>query len=638
MIPDRISSVFFKPIKKRLVMKKYLLIGVFVSFTLITSTQSADLSTPQTSTSLVQKIHPTLLLDKNKSARDFQELPVIKSFLSAQPHTDGTKTSKQEIKTTEVPGYILNKQLVEQVARPYPAFGVVLAQGWNSFLSRQSANICIEGNVEPLPGTQQNASISTVIDSSSYFESLSESAGASYGPFSGSGSYSRDKTFSTYDANVVMNVVVDTGGKFLKPTINNGVRLSNDALELLKSGGVSRFLQACGDSFVTAIREGGRMTAVLRIADVNQSQKEEIKAQAAGGFGALSANANFRKTVDIAITMKKLHLNIEQIGGVFSGIPITVDTLLEKFTQYKVDTTFNPRPYVFFTQNYRTLPNWPANIENRVSPVDQEYFMLSYENFMALSMDYNRVISNPDQFFNFLQGGEETLHLNHDTALLYARNLDLIVLACTNDFDCSTNNIDLLAKKLQTTSPISDIKTSDDGFVPLTNFVQLVTVEEDKNSSQSDNKGITDNESNSGNPKTNDSMGDVILPAMSVSYYRLLASLPLYKGDAKIEYPATNNVSDEKISQSFRNKLISSRIRPVSQQYCARASFHPLCLSENEMNYIVNMVNIDVESIKAAAQNKPNTSPVTTPTSPVKIKPIPPRTREPCEHKPSLCR
>ncbi|WCR17485.1 hypothetical protein [Paracoccus alcaliphilus] len=96
----------------------------------------------------------------------------------------------------KVTGFILNRQLVERTAREYPPTGVEIGQGWNSFLNRPSSNVCIEGTVLPLVGTHLAASFSSVQDRASYFESISGSVGGSYGPFGGSASYHKEKSFS----------------------------------------------------------------------------------------------------------------------------------------------------------------------------------------------------------------------------------------------------------------------------------------------------------------------------------------------------------------------------------------------------------------------------------------------------------
>ncbi len=99
-----------------------------------------------------------------------------------------------------------------------------------------------------------------------------------------------------------MSTVVDTGGEFIGPGAQKSVRLSDDALKLLTGPeGPSRFVQACGDSFVTSYRRGGRMNALLTISNLATSDKERIEAEAKGGFGGFSANASFRKSVETGV-------------------------------------------------------------------------------------------------------------------------------------------------------------------------------------------------------------------------------------------------------------------------------------------------------------------------------------------------
>lgn len=592
---------------------------------------------------------PTLQF-KQESSREagtgaiFPVLPQVPS----KKDDVGTRRSSPT-RPDRVSGYILNKQLVERIAREYPPSGADIGQGWNSFLNRPSANICIDGAVERLAGTSLNASLSAVANSADYFDSISGSAGGSYGPFSGSGSYLNEKKFSSYDANVVMNAVVDMGGRFIKPTKGNGVRLSEDALRLLaQKDGIDRFLQACGDSFVTSIRDGGRMSAILTISKINQARKEEIQAQAAGGFGGFNASANLKKTVQAAAEANNLKVLFDQIGGVFGGIPTNVDEMVAKFTQYKVDGKFAPRPYVLFTQNYRSLANWPNGLENRVSPVDQEFFVLSYHNFSDLGTDYDRAIKEPLAFKNFLSGGSQAVSANRDIALNYARNLDLAVWKCIQSFDCSIDNLEKIDNEIQSmhqgadsykeiqplTQP-KDVEPAPDRLKP-SSFIDFVTLQRHP---------TTNNQTPPAPMGGADSKTDTVyLPNITVIYYGLLASLPLYQSDGQTGFAAlavnSQPPSDEEILREFRKWLVATRLRPIANGYCARSANHPLCLSGKELNFIVAGIDIAPEPLRP----NPTTPPVAPPPAEPKpeIKPTPKERRDqqewgPCKFRPMIC-
>jgi len=532
---------------------------------------------------------------------------------------DATKPATPNDETrSQLKGYILNRQLVEQTARNYPDSGLQIGQGWNSFLNRTSANVCIEGTVAPMKGTQINASMKSVENTASYLKAISGSAGGSYGAFSGSGSYSKQHSFSQYDVNVVMSAVVDTGGEFVSPGPEKNIRLSDRALELLRvKNGQDRFLQACGDSYVTAYRVGGRMDALLTISNQTVEDKETIEAQAKGGFGSFSANASFRQSVVAASDAKNLEVSYEQVGGIISGIPATLDEMLTKFTQYKVDKNFNPKPYVFYTLNYRSLPNWPAGLENRVSPVDQEYFVLSYQNFSDFAVDYDRAIQAPDKYVNFLAGGAEEIKKLRDIALLHARNLDSIIWQCVEKFTCSVAALDSFDKSYQgrvlakfsgrteeddipsrfemglvggTVELVAvPIDTPDDVTIPLTRAPgtpRPPVVPRDRVVI----RGETPAAAKTNNPE---------LSALVVSHYRLLAGLPLFKNEKShltgfTARPDVNGTppTDVQVISAFKEWLISNRLRPAAQSYCRESANHPLCLTDRELNYVLGLLDI----------------------------------------------
>ncbi|WP_193138654.1 hypothetical protein [Klebsiella aerogenes] len=611
-------------------------------FTMVLADDSGKYSTK--SFIINQPITSTL---KNYNLATAEPLPVNADSSYKIPVTTDTSSAHPPVQDSksEVGGYILNQQLVNQIARPFPDFGVVIGQGWNSFLNRQSANICIEGATESLLGTQLNSSVSSVEDRASYYEALSASAGASYGPFSGSGGYSKENNFSTYDANVVINVVVDTGGFFIKPATDKGIQLSSYALSLLNTkdsvDGVSRFLQACGDSFVTTIRNGGRMTAVLNISNVSNSQKEEIKAQASAGIGILSANANFRKSIETATSDNKLRVSFEQVGGTFNGSPISVQDFLDKFAQYKVDQTYNPRPYVFYTINYRTLPNWPSGKDNRVSPVDQNYYVLSYYNFMQLTSDYDRYLQKPSLYNNFLSGGDGELNQLRDLALTYARNLDFTIWECANIFDCSTTVINKIDDSLKVTEHSTENLASLKLILNDAALTEYVTIGQDRTTVSDNSKLDTDLKTETKDITATGTQQNTIIPKITLNYYRLLASLPLLKVNDVIEFKtplkSTGLIeNDDVVLKAFRGWLIANRIRPVSNNYCQNAASHPLCLSSKEMNEIASLINVNLNAIRTANPANPS---VAIP-SPPPVKTVPPerhRSDDPCDRRPGRC-
>lgn len=582
---------------------------------------------------------------KNYNLTNAETLPVSTELLNKTLTTTAPQENKQKIG-----GYILNKQLVNQIARPFPDFGVVIGQGWNSFLNRQSANTCIEGATETLLGTQLNSSVTSVQDQASYYEAISANVGASYGPFSGSGGYSKEKNFSYYDANVVMNVVVDTGGVFIKPSTDKGIQLSSYALSLLNSkdgaDGVSRFLHACGDSFVTTIRSGGRMTAFLNISNISNRQKEEIKSQASGGIGALSANANFRKQIEAATSGNKLTVSFEQVGGAFNGSPVSLQDFLDKFSQYNVGQTYNPRPYVFYTMNYRTLPNWPIGKDNLVSPVDQDYYVLSYYNFMQLVSDYDRYLLKTESYKNFLLDGDSELNLLRDLALTYARVLDLTIWECVSNFNCSTtaiNEIDGIIK--QESDAIKQEKlggaSTAQGSAILNDatITTYVTIGNDNNSIIDSSKKNSDPKDDARDNNTINFERNTYISKMTLDYYRLLASLPLIKINEGIEFqPPLKSPggidNDIVVFKAFRDWLISARIRPTSNRYCQIAASHPLCLSSKKMNDIASLINVRLDAIRTVDKSNP---PVVVPPPPTVKSAGPRRSNDPCERSPRLC-
>lgn len=533
-------------------------------------------------------------------------LSLMESYPAAEASpssTTGAEATEADVPKTPdgmlVRGFILNRQLYETIAREYPPSGVQIGQGWNSFLNRPSANICIEGEIAIMPGKQISSRVSVAEDHASYLEAVSGSAGGSYGPFSGSASYSRTHNFSEYDANVVMTATVDTGGEFVSPGDAKAVRLSDVALELLNSPqGLARFVRACGDSYVTSYRNGGRMNSLLTIKNVTQDEKETIAAQAKGGFGAFSASGSFSQTIASASGSNRLEVTYEQVGGVIAGLPTTVEEHLAKFSQFSVGNEFNPRPYVFHTVNYRSLANWPPELDNRVSPVDQEYLVLSYYNFSDLATDYDRVIREPERFLGFLIGGSDYHRQLRDEALHFARKLDTALGNCVQKQDCSVETIKswdeefaAAMRRLQddtgNTAPAGATDANSLAIGTIAGFVRLAAT----------TPGSATDPAQPGGASALTAASEPVLPDLVVRYYRLLAGLPLLRGEQGVGFTAPagkagGEATDEAIIIAFRDWLIANRLRPATQSYCSRSANHPLCLTDWEMAHIVGLLDI----------------------------------------------
>lgn len=70
------------------------------------------------------------------------------------------------------------------------------------------------------------------------------------------------------------------------------------------------------------------------------------------------------------------------------------------------------------------------------------------------------------------------MYASHDTAIRYARNLDLIIWACLNAFDCSTEKFAQISGRFQPLAHVNDFQAIETGFVLLTSFVELVPTRE----------------------------------------------------------------------------------------------------------------------------------------------------------------
>ncbi len=143
------------------------------------------------------------------------------------------------------------------------------------------------------------------------------------------------------------------------------VRLTQDAVNLWKSGNQEEFRDRYGDEYIHGVLSGGILHAVLQIDTESEEESQEISAKLEAGYGAMgmgfSAKAQFNKMMSMISTSKSIKVHHLQIGGSNTNVGITSDQILDRATQFPPSVAGkDAAPFLIMTKEYKTVSNLPA--------------------------------------------------------------------------------------------------------------------------------------------------------------------------------------------------------------------------------------------------------------------------------------
>ncbi|MBI5270117.1 MAG: hypothetical protein HY856_10625 [Burkholderiales bacterium] len=271
----------------------------------------------------------------------------------------------------------------------YPTAGVDLGQGWDSYLGQRTQQRCIEVSTTPgaLAVFQARASFVDLYDREQLFREMKMSAKASYAGVSGRASFSQSVKIDSKNRNIHGKVFVNNGGSFVVPAKReDGIKLTNEALVLLKEPKTrDEFKRRCGDSFVTAIHNGGRYDAVFSLQETSKEIIERMKLSIKGSYGGFSGSASASSLLKKNSTNEKLSVETNQSGGqpgiVPAGVAVqgapapaaptagggayTVDNIIKKISEFEMmDPERYAKPYAISLESYKVASNYPKELLN----------------------------------------------------------------------------------------------------------------------------------------------------------------------------------------------------------------------------------------------------------------------------------
>lgn len=320
----------------------------------------------------------------------------------------------------------------------YPAQGVLLGQGWNSFTNHPVMSTCITFDERTKDGHDIAIRAERVTTRSQLNRLLKVSASASYKGFGvkvgGTANFSRGLNIDQSKTNILVLVEVDKGDSFVAPvrysqtseTVTfKPVSLTADAKKAAEKG-IGAFRALCGDSFVASIDKGAALRAMINATGLSRDESRTWAASISGkGFGA-----NLRTSADTAVStaFEKNNVNIQmhQVGGPLS--PVKFDIGAESFTTTVSQFLTSSSPGLYPVNalsigylGYEHAANWPKLSNRGVEETDS--LMNLYFLFLDLHEQYLKAVRNPSDYIftdpNSTKNSEEVLGFNDDTLCRY---------------------------------------------------------------------------------------------------------------------------------------------------------------------------------------------------------------------------
>ena len=326
------------------------------------------------------------------------------------------------------------QQVFGEETDDYPPEGVVLGQGWNRGFGTRTLNQCVTGTMQQQQGGSATIEYHYVFDSEQLNTLLSISAHGGYGGM-GSGvhassTYTQWNNMDRTQTHILGLSQVDKGASFLTDG-DKPLKLTNTAQALLDAD-PKRFLQACGDAFVSSIRIGGQLSYLFDQATLNQTNGSSfVLSASASGWGASGG-------VDVSTSTVRNTFNdnsdvhVFQSGGDLS-IPMDMKGAIEHIEGYAKYPPSDAVPYRIVLTPYSVVAPAATLIDTHAS--DIRSLSVAIDRTKELEGTYNAALTDPASFYLPYTPVQE-LADDYGVLSTVRRCLEQILLQCRATGDC----------------------------------------------------------------------------------------------------------------------------------------------------------------------------------------------------------
>ena len=281
-----------------------------------------------------------------------------------------------------------------------PETGIDLGWGWDRHRSEPVRSVCVAFQEASEPAQTRYMTMKEVSDSFELMKSMGMSAQASVKTAvwsaSGKAAFARDTNITGYSSNFVMNASVENGVRYTAPA-STGMLVLTDAARRLALTDPAEFEHQCGDSFVSAIYAGAKLTAVITIETKSQREKQKMSAALSGSGWGANFEAAVSKEQGSVTEGHTMSVSVFQTGGRGDGIPKDKDDLLAKLDVLPAIAFAAPKDFHMAVVPYETLANWPPQpLDTSQSEFDQLASFWGAYNTLYDELQF--VLDHPDEF------------------------------------------------------------------------------------------------------------------------------------------------------------------------------------------------------------------------------------------------
>ena len=241
--------------------------------------------------------------------------------------------------SAEIRGPVANL-LAKEV--PYPNHGVEVGTGWNSFLGQKVPAICVDIMEVPITKSEYTIDYEFIHDTHSMAKSANNAGSGKFKGFGFKASVSASNETTTRVNRDYLSALFSAEFNFgstqaipvLRPKnplrdntytrfdaerealrYGRAIRLTQEARAMVEAGQIGKFIQTCGDSFVSAVHRGVRTSVLATLQASSQSSKQKFAAAiSAKGFGGAATYTSTNSSESDAKTSEVL-FQVYQEGG-----------------------------------------------------------------------------------------------------------------------------------------------------------------------------------------------------------------------------------------------------------------------------------------------------------------------------------
>lgn len=178
---------------------------------------------------------------------------------------------------------------------------------------------------------------------------------------------------------------------------------SPDPCDVILGLPLDQFLQRAGTHYISAIREGGELYAILTIDDMSETMREQLSVSLSGRYATYSASADLTTHLERFRQSHKVQLDYRTEGGLLTLGEPNVANLITACDRFAKTVKDNAHPQEAELSGYEGLLVGRTQIENQIlldqMQVQQDQ-LIQWHKYWLISQRLRNIAEHPDEFTN----------------------------------------------------------------------------------------------------------------------------------------------------------------------------------------------------------------------------------------------